>query len=330
MLLLAFDASYRDRANRAGLKHYVSSSDRSRCRSPVEVRVRVRAAAVNRADLLQRMGMYPPPPGAHPTFLGWSLPARSRRSMGRRRAARVGDRRVRARRRRRLRRSIWSRTSARSRRFPTACRSKKRRPSPKRSSPRYDAMVDRGGFRGGDTILVTPSAAASAPPQSSSVARSAATVVGTARTADKNRALQGARARHRRRARRRRFAGKSTRRRSHRRARRRRVPRRGPARDPAARHDRARRHARRRRRPSSTWSMLMRKRATIVGTMLRSRPTRAEARRDARVRGATSCRCSRAAASSRSSTRCMPLADAAEGARAMASNAGFGKIVLSV
>jgi NADPH:quinone reductase len=29
-----------------------------------EVRVRVRATAVNRADLLQRMGLYPPPPGA--------------------------------------------------------------------------------------------------------------------------------------------------------------------------------------------------------------------------------------------------------------------------
>src|SRR5262245_27592673 len=31
-----------------------------------EVRLRVRAAGVNRADLLQRQGMYPPPPGASP------------------------------------------------------------------------------------------------------------------------------------------------------------------------------------------------------------------------------------------------------------------------
>ncbi len=31
-----------------------------------EVRLRVRACAVNRADLLQRQGMYPPPPGASP------------------------------------------------------------------------------------------------------------------------------------------------------------------------------------------------------------------------------------------------------------------------
>ena len=40
-----------------------------------EVRVRVRATAVNRADLLQRMGVYPAPPGSprrglpiHPSF----------------------------------------------------------------------------------------------------------------------------------------------------------------------------------------------------------------------------------------------------------------------
>lgn len=33
---------------------------------PEEIRIRVRATAVNRADLLQRQGMYPPPPGASP------------------------------------------------------------------------------------------------------------------------------------------------------------------------------------------------------------------------------------------------------------------------
>ena len=31
---------------------------------PEDLRIRVRATAVNRADLLQRQGMYPPPPGA--------------------------------------------------------------------------------------------------------------------------------------------------------------------------------------------------------------------------------------------------------------------------
>lgn len=35
---------------------------------PGEIRVRVRAAGVNRPDLLQRMGLYPPPPGAPETI----------------------------------------------------------------------------------------------------------------------------------------------------------------------------------------------------------------------------------------------------------------------
>jgi tumor protein p53-inducible protein 3 len=34
--------------------------------TPEDIRIRVRATAVNRADLLQRQGMYPPPPGASP------------------------------------------------------------------------------------------------------------------------------------------------------------------------------------------------------------------------------------------------------------------------
>src|SRR5271165_2957336 len=38
-----------------------------------EVRVRVRATAVNRADLLQRMGRYPAPPGAPADILGLEL-----------------------------------------------------------------------------------------------------------------------------------------------------------------------------------------------------------------------------------------------------------------
>ena len=36
---------------------------------PGEVRIAVKATAVNRADLVQRTGLYPPPPGA-PDILG--------------------------------------------------------------------------------------------------------------------------------------------------------------------------------------------------------------------------------------------------------------------
>ena len=38
-----------------------------------EVRVRIRATAVNRADLLQRMGMYPAPPGSPPDIPGLEI-----------------------------------------------------------------------------------------------------------------------------------------------------------------------------------------------------------------------------------------------------------------
>ncbi|HSQ68000.1 MAG TPA: alcohol dehydrogenase catalytic domain-containing protein, partial [Polyangiaceae bacterium] len=38
-----------------------------------EVRVRIRATAVNRADLLQRMGLYPPPPDAPQDIPGLEL-----------------------------------------------------------------------------------------------------------------------------------------------------------------------------------------------------------------------------------------------------------------
>ena len=42
----------------------VSERCRRRRLGPEDIRIRVRATAVNRADLLQRQGMYPPPPGA--------------------------------------------------------------------------------------------------------------------------------------------------------------------------------------------------------------------------------------------------------------------------
>jgi len=41
--------------------------------APGEVLVRVRAAALNRADLLQRRGLYPPPPGVRPDVPGLEL-----------------------------------------------------------------------------------------------------------------------------------------------------------------------------------------------------------------------------------------------------------------
>ena len=53
---------------------------------PGEVLIDVAATAVNRADLLQRRGFYPPPPGASP-ILGLECAGDDRRARRRRRAA---------------------------------------------------------------------------------------------------------------------------------------------------------------------------------------------------------------------------------------------------
>ena len=44
-----------------------------------EVLVRVHAAGLNGADMMQRRGLYPAPAARRRTFPGWSSPARSRR-----------------------------------------------------------------------------------------------------------------------------------------------------------------------------------------------------------------------------------------------------------
>ena len=59
---------------------------------PDEVLVDVRAAAVNRADLLQRMGRYPAPPGVHPDIPGLELAGEVARVGAAVRAWRPGDR----------------------------------------------------------------------------------------------------------------------------------------------------------------------------------------------------------------------------------------------
>ncbi len=46
---------------------------------PEHIRVRVHAAGVNRADLIQRRGHYPAPPDGRRTFPDWSTPAKWKR-----------------------------------------------------------------------------------------------------------------------------------------------------------------------------------------------------------------------------------------------------------
>lgn len=59
---------------------------------PEEVLVRVQAVGVNRADLLQRRGLYPPPPGFDPAVPGLEYAGVVERAGVRTRLRRVGDR----------------------------------------------------------------------------------------------------------------------------------------------------------------------------------------------------------------------------------------------
>ena len=70
---------------------------------PADLRIKVTATAVNRADLLQRQGMYPPPPGAS-DVLGLECAGDRRGDRGRRPRVRARRPRDGAPRRRRLRR----------------------------------------------------------------------------------------------------------------------------------------------------------------------------------------------------------------------------------
>ena len=84
---------------------------------PEEVLVAVTATAVNRADLLQRMGLYPGPPGEH-EIPGMEFAGRVA-ARGRAGHRLVGGRRGHGHRRwRRLRRAARASTSARSCRCP--------------------------------------------------------------------------------------------------------------------------------------------------------------------------------------------------------------------
>ena len=77
-----------------------------------EVLVRVRAAGLNGADMMQRRGLYPAPPGSPQDIPGLELAGRGRRARAGRGALRGGRPRDGDRRRRRARPSWRSSTSA--------------------------------------------------------------------------------------------------------------------------------------------------------------------------------------------------------------------------
>ena len=150
-----------------------------------EVLVRVRAAALNRADLLQRRGLYPPPPGTREDIPGLELAGEvaavgdGRHRLEARRP-RDGDRRRRGAGRARRRARADARCAS-----PTGCRSRTPARSPRRASPRTTRSSRSAGCGPGWPVLVhaVGSGVSTAAVQ---IAKAAgATVIGTSRTAEK-------------------------------------------------------------------------------------------------------------------------------------------------
>ena len=120
---------------------------------PGQVLVKVAAAGVNRPDVAQRMGVYPPPPG-HSPLPGLEV-AGEVAAIGRGRdALEAGRQGVRARQRRRLCRVLHRRGDRRRCRFPPASTWSRRRRVPETFFTVWNNVFERGRLAAGEWFLV--------------------------------------------------------------------------------------------------------------------------------------------------------------------------------
>ena len=149
-----------------------------------EVRVRVRATAINRADLLQRMGAYPAPTDAPPDVPGLEIagevdalgPGVERLAIGDRVFGLVGGGGYAE--------AVVSHERALAK-IPANLSFEEAAAVPEAFITAHDAMVERGGFQGGDTLLVSAAGSGVGTAAIQLGRAFGATVVGTARTQDK-------------------------------------------------------------------------------------------------------------------------------------------------
>jgi NADPH2:quinone reductase len=149
-----------------------------------EVRVRVRATAVNRADLLQRMGLYPAPPGAPPDIPGLEIAGEvdalgedvTELAIGDRVFGVVGGG------------GYAEQLTAHARslaRMPEGMTFTDAAAIPEAFITAWDAMVDQGRLAAGETVLIQ-AAGSGVGTAAVQIARAiGARSIGTARTADK-------------------------------------------------------------------------------------------------------------------------------------------------
>jgi putative PIG3 family NAD(P)H quinone oxidoreductase len=149
-----------------------------------EVLVRVRAAALNRADLLQRRGLYPPPPGYREDIPGLEF-AGEVAALGTGVAGwKVGDR-------------VMAIASGEAQaeyvladpfmllRIPDGMSFAEAAAIPEAGITAHDALVTLGGFRSGGTVLVHAVGSGVGTAALQIAKAMGGTVIGTARTADK-------------------------------------------------------------------------------------------------------------------------------------------------
>jgi NADPH2:quinone reductase len=149
-----------------------------------EVRVRVRATAVNRADLLQRMGAYPAPPDSPPDIPGLEIageveavgPGCERLVVGDRVFGLVGGGGYAE--------YVVSHERALAK-IPGALGWESAAAVPEAFITAHDAIVTQGGLRSGETLLVSAAGSGVGTAAIQLGHALGATVVGTARTQDK-------------------------------------------------------------------------------------------------------------------------------------------------
>ena len=117
---------------------------------PGEVLIRVEAAGVNRPDVMQRLGFYPPPPGA-PTIPGLEVAGHDRRAGE---GVAIGEPGLRPGRGRRLCRILRRARRPVPAGARPASRWSRRRRCPETFFTVWTNLFQRGGARAGDTVLV--------------------------------------------------------------------------------------------------------------------------------------------------------------------------------
>jgi putative PIG3 family NAD(P)H quinone oxidoreductase len=149
-----------------------------------EVLVRVRAASLNRADLLQRRGLYPPPPGTRPDVPGLELAGEVVRAGEGVTAVRPGDR-------------VMAITPGEAQAelaivpermllpVPAALSFEEAAALPEAGLTAHDALFTLGGLRPGWTVLVHAAGSGVGTIAVQLVRAAGATSIGTSRTADK-------------------------------------------------------------------------------------------------------------------------------------------------